>query len=136
ENFADLAREASTDEVSAENGGDIGWLPYDVLDDTSRWAVLGLDVGEVSQPVAIGQAETEEVTYSLIMVSEKADAREMEEDALFILKSKALENWLTGEMQLHEVKWYGFDKSKTTGENVFGPETYTWIQWQLTRMGD
>jgi len=129
ENFADLAREASTDELSAENGGAIGWFPYDVLDDTLRWAVLDLDVGKVSQPVEIGQVEIEEVTYSLIMVSEKADAREVEEDALLILKSKTLENWLASEMQLHKVEFHGFN-------NGFDSETYYWVMTELAKRAE
>ncbi len=129
ENFADLAREASIDEVSAENGGAIGWFPYDALDHALRWAALDLDVGKVSQPVEIGQAEIEEVTYSLIMVSGKADAREVEEDALLILKSKTLENWLASEMQLHKVEFHGFN-------NGFDSETYYWIMTELAKRAE
>jgi len=127
EDFADLAREVSTDEVAAEHGGEIGWFPYGVLDDTFRWEALSLDVDEVSRSIAIGQAETEQVTYALIMVSEKADAREVDEDALAVLQGKALEDWLMNEMQLHKVEFHGFN-------NGYDSEINAWINWQLQRM--
>ena len=132
EDFADLAREVSTDEVSAENGGEIGWFPYGVFDDTFRYAVLNLDVGEVSRPIATDpEQETyatdpEQVTYALLMVSEKA-AREVDEDALAILQGKALEDWLMNEMQLHKVEFHGLN-------NGYDSETHAWINWQLQKM--
>ena len=130
EDFADLAREVSTDEVSAEHGGDIGWFPRKTLGDTFREALLGLDVGEVSQPVPIVQWETEEVTvtYALIMVSDKA-VREMDEDALAIVYSKAFEEWLLNQRQFHKVSVYGRD-----GAGNWGSKTISWINWQLQEM--
>ena len=137
EDFADLAREVSTDEASVENGGEIGWFPYGVLDDTFSYVALNLAVGEVSQPVPIEQAQTEEVspeevspeevTYALIMVSEKADAREVDENYLPILQSKALDEWLINESQFHKVEFHGRN-------NGFDSETAAWIGWQLQRM--
>jgi hypothetical protein len=128
EAFADLAREVSTD-GRAENGGEIGWLPYEVLDAgdaTLSEAVRSLDVGQVSQPVPIVQAESGAVTYALMMVSEKA-ARDVDEDALVVLQDEAFEDWILDVTQLFSVAWYGLN-------NGFDSETLAWIDWQLQKM--
>ena len=133
EDFADLAREVSTNAVSAENSGEIGWLAYKTLgDDTLKKTIIDLDVGEVSQPVAIDQTETEtgevEVTYALIMFSDKA-IREMDEETLAIAQSNAFNDWLLNERRFHKVLAYGRD-----GAGNWGSKTIAWINWQLQEM--
>jgi peptidylprolyl isomerase len=49
--FAALARQASQHKDSAENGGDMGWLPEDQLLPEIRQAVAGLDKGAISPPI-------------------------------------------------------------------------------------
>ncbi len=127
ENFADLAREASLDEVSGEKGGDLGWLPRGVLvygfDDT----VFSLAIGDVSKPLSyISDYESEEIFYYLFMVSEKADAREIDEDPLQILKASALDDWLVEEINFHKLGWHGL-------KNGFDDYTYKWIQLELAK---
>ena len=117
EDFADLAREVSLDEQSKEKGGDLGWAPVDILAYGFGFAVSNLGVGEVSQPI---QLEEEGGVY-LLMVSEKADARELDEESLQVLRGQALQNWLRQEMQFHEVR-YNFDS-----------EIYAWLNWQLSK---
>jgi len=126
EDFADLAREVSLDEQSAEKGGDIGWWPRGI----SPWFDQGfsLSIGEVSEPLpyASDPSATDLVFY-LFMVSEREDARELDEDTLEALRSKVLDDWLSAEMQFHEVKYYGFN-------NGFDSETHAWINLQLAKM--
>ena len=125
EDFADLAREISLDEVSGERGGDLGWLPRGVLG--SSWfaeVAFSLTVGDVSEPLSyMSDPETEEIFYYLLMVSEKAEAREIDEDALQILKAQALDAWLLEEIKLpkHKIEW------------DFNSEIYAWINWQLAK---
>ncbi len=127
EDFADLAREVSLDEVSGEKGGDLGWLPRGVLLPGFDQVVFSLNIGDVSEPLAyMSDYESEEMFYYLLMVSEKAEAREIDEDSLQILKAKALDDWLSAEIKLHEIGWYGL-------KNGFDSETYAWINWQLTK---
>lgn len=51
EDFAELARELSTDFGSGANGGDLGWFGTGVMVPPFEEAVLSLEVGEVSAPV-------------------------------------------------------------------------------------
>lgn len=49
--FAALARQSSQHKDSAENGGDMGWVPETQLLPEIRQAVAGLDKGAVSAPI-------------------------------------------------------------------------------------
>jgi peptidyl-prolyl cis-trans isomerase D len=51
EAFADLAKEASQDPGSAENGGDLGFFGKGVMDPAFETATFSLQAGEVSEPV-------------------------------------------------------------------------------------
>lgn len=128
EDFASLAREASLDEETKEGGGDLGWLPRGVLDPQFDSVAFNLSPGEVSQPISTEPlpTETEDENYLLLMVSEKTDARQIDENSLQQLKDKALELWLSEEVQFHEIKYHGF-------HNGFDSETNAWINWQLTK---
>ena len=116
EDFADLAREVSLDEASRENGGDIGWVPRGISDWVDYWA-FDLNPGEVSEPLMT----TEEGGFHLAMVSEKSDARELDADALGIVKNLALEKWLAEIRTSHQIEYN------------FNSEIYAWLNWQLAK---
>ena len=119
--FADLAREVSIDEETRENGGDLEWVPVEILEGQFEWAVLNLDIGEASEPLRTG-----ELAFSIITISEKAAAREVDEDALEIMKAKVLQDWLVEEMRYKKIEFHGFT-------NGFDSETYYWIKTQLAK---
>jgi len=122
EDFADLAREVSLDGVSGEEGGDLGWLPRGILVSGFDEVAFSLNIGDVSEPLAyISDYQSEEIFYYLLMVSEKAAARELDEESLQILKAQALDVWLLAEIKFHEVEW------------DFNSEIYAWINWQLSK---
>ncbi len=128
EDFADLAREVSIDEGAQETGGDLGWFPAGVLNPTFDYVTSSLSAGEVSQPVAyaIDPAAPEEPVYYLLMVTEEADARKVDDDSLQILKAQTLGVWISKEMKRHEIGWHGLN-------NGFDSETSAWINWQLSK---
>ena len=117
EDFADLAREVSMEWQSKEEGGDLGWLPRGILSTSFDYAAFQLSSGEISQPLLL----TEEGGYYIFMVSEKDAARELTEEHRQVLKDRALEYWLLGEVQFHEIT-YNFDS-----------EIHAWINWQLSK---
>ena len=123
EDFADLAREVSIDEQSGENGGEVGWFPRGVLESSLDYVAFNLDIGQVSEPQPYAsEYEAEEPDYYLLMmVSEKADARELDESNLQIVKAQALQDWLSQEAQYHEIEYN------------FNSEIYAWLNWQLTK---
>jgi len=121
EDFADLAREVSLDRESKEKGGDLGWVPRGVMASGLDYVAFELNPGDVSQPLQTGEGGC-----YLLMVSEKADARELDERSLQRLRDRALEDWLSEEMKFHEITWHGFN-------NGFDSETNAWITWQLAK---
>lgn len=122
EDFTDLAQEASLDEVSAENGGELGWFPSGVLVYVLDYTAFNLNPGEVSQPLPYTpDPSTTDPIFYLIMVSEKAAARELNDNSLQTLRSKVLQDWLLEEIALHEVKYN------------FNSEIYAWMNWQLSK---
>ncbi len=138
EDFAALAREVSLDSSSRENGGDLGWFPTGVLDYQVDYYAFSLSTGNISESLAYydlstissDTSSTEEpapLYYYLLMVSEEADAREVDENSLQALRDNALDEWLIQEMQSHKISYHGFN-------NGFDSETYAWVNLQLTRM--
>ncbi|MBI4181034.1 MAG: peptidylprolyl isomerase [Chloroflexi bacterium] len=121
EAFADLAREVSLDEQSKAGGGDLGWVPRGVLAPQLNSIIFALNPGEVSAPVPTEAQPTEGGPYLLLMVSEKVDAKELDENSLQMLKTRALGNWLVEERQFHQVTYN------------FTSETAAWINWQLSK---
>jgi len=121
ENFADVAREVSIDEESRGNGGDVGWFPYGVLEDSVSWIASNLEIGDASDPL-----RTSETTYNIFMVSERAVAREVDEDSMAILEARVLNDWINEEHGSVKVEFHGRN-------NGFDSETYSWIQWQISR---
>lgn len=51
EDFAALAKEYSEDLLSAQNGGDLGWLQEGAIDPTFSSKVFAMKAGELSEPV-------------------------------------------------------------------------------------
>jgi len=129
EDFADLAREVSVDEQSREKGGDLGWFPSGVLNPTFDYVAFTLSVGDVSEIVPYAaDPEAQEVFYYLLMVSEEADAREVDEGSLQILKARVLDDWLSEKWQekKDEIGWHGL-------KNGFDDYTDKWIQLELAK---
>jgi len=117
-----LISEIWQDKQSEGKVDDLGWLPRGVLPPGFDEAAFSLAIGDVSEPLAyIGDPDSEETFYHLLMVSEKADAREVDENSLQILKAQALDAWLLEEIKLHKVEWN------------FNSEIYAWINWQLAK---
>lgn len=134
EDFADLARELSFDAGSRENGGDIGWVPRGVIYE-SRYDedIFGLDIGVVSEPLAYYDTSATDpnspsyINFYLMMVSEKADSREVDERYLDTIYTNAFDQWISQMLSEHEIKYNGIN-------NGFDSETYAWINWQLQKL--
>lgn len=71
--FAELAKENSTDTVSAEAGGDLGWFGTGQMVPEFEEAAFALDVNEISAPVK------SEHGYHIIQVTEKEEKKSLED---------------------------------------------------------
>jgi len=124
ESFAAVAREVSLDTQSKDKGGDIGWIPRGVLPYDST--TFSLNVGEVSNAVAVNPTTPTTSQYLLFMVSEKAAVRELDDSSTQVLKDRALSNWLAQEEPSHSIIVnYDFNNSANQA----------WINWQLSKAG-
>ena len=89
--FAQLAQQASQDNLTRDRGGDLdwfprGWLPAKEVED----AAFALQPGQVSGVVhsAFG--------YHIIQVIERDPARALTADQILKLQQQAMDDWLTG----------------------------------------
>jgi parvulin-like peptidyl-prolyl isomerase len=88
EDFAALATEVSTDTLSAELGGDLGWIPRGEMDEAFDEVAFGLPLGEISDVV-----ETP-LGFHIILVEERDDDRELDAEILDQRRRDAFEVWL------------------------------------------
>lgn len=72
ESFAEAAKNYSDDYMSAENGGDLGFIAPGVMVPEFDAAAFGLEVGEISQPVRT------EFGYHLISVEDRKTENDVE----------------------------------------------------------
>ena len=136
EDFKILAKELSIDTSTKDKGGEMGWVPFDVLDSPFSSIVYGLDIGVCSDPVMVSQPDpsstdpsAQNPPYVVFMVSEKDVAREVTADQLQILKGKALKDWLNNEMNTKTIEFHGLH-----GTGGYDSETEAWLSYQLQRM--
>jgi hypothetical protein len=88
EDFAALATEVSTDTLSAELGGDLGWIPKGKMDAAFDEVAFNLPVGEISDVVETPSG------FHIILVEERDDDRELDHDILEQRRSDAFQVWL------------------------------------------
>jgi hypothetical protein len=81
-----------------------------------------LEIGQPSSPLVF-----DEQLVVIILVAERAAARQIEEDTLQNLESRVLEDWLQQEYRHHRVVVHGL-------KNGFDGETEAWVRWQLQKM--
>ena len=88
EDFATVARELSTDEASAANGGDLGWFTREEMVAPFAEAAFALEPGTISEPV-----ETE-YGWHVIQVLERDPERSLTDLQINRLQQTVEERWL------------------------------------------
>jgi len=96
EDFAALAKEFSQHEVSRGNDGDIGWSVPDTMSQAFEDYAFDdeVELETVSEPI---RDDTVGTTggYWLVKLLDKDDNRKIEDDDRILLKSKALNEWIS-----------------------------------------
>jgi len=88
EDFAALATEVSTDTLSAELGGDLGWIPKGKMDTAFDEVAFNLPVGEISDVVETPRG------FHIILVEDSDDDRELDPEILDQRRRDAFQVWL------------------------------------------
>lgn len=97
--FAELAREHSTDETTRDEGGDLGFFPRGVILPEFEEVAFSLEVGERS-----GIVETP-FGYHIIEVLER-ETRPIPDEIREGLRQQMIENWLEAQRAQAEIKTY------------------------------
>ncbi|MEK7353963.1 MAG: peptidylprolyl isomerase, partial [Chloroflexota bacterium] len=134
EKFTALAKELSLDKTTGDNGGEVGWFPRGgILTPQLEYEAFNLSTGNTSEPLPVisdqqqadGTTAPTVIGYNLILVTERAN-RELDANALQVLRSQVVDSWLSTERQNYNIKWHGLN-------NGFDSETYAWINYQLAK---
>lgn len=96
--FAELAKEYSTDTGTKENGGDLGWFGRGQMVKEFEDAAFSLPVGEYSEPVK------SQFGYHIILVEEHDMNHPFDEATLRQLKTQAFDDWLEQARQQAEIQ--------------------------------
>ena len=114
--FKEIVREFSRDDIETiRKGGDLGWVPRGVMTSYED-LFFDLEIGELGEPTT----DTDNPRLTIFfMVSERADARPLDEADRSVLKDSALKEWVNDERDNHEV----FAK--------FNTDIYNWFVSQL-----
>lgn len=97
--FEDLAAEISTDPDLRAARGNLGVVAAGDFDGLFDEVIHGLAIGELSSPIAEGAGSR------YIMVSARTSAREIDEENLDTLKTRALETWLSREWDANRIEY-------------------------------
>ena len=110
-----IAREFSADPDTFRTGGDMGWTPLGVHEDYERdfW---DLEVGELSPPIP---NVDDPRTVFFFILSDRSENQEVSRINREALKTRALQIWINGERQKHDV--YA----------TFNSDVYAWFVEQL-----
>jgi parvulin-like peptidyl-prolyl isomerase len=87
--FSDVAKEASNDLGSGDQGGDLGWFGRGQMVPTFEEAAFALQPGEVSQPVS------STFGYHIILVDERDPDHQVDPAVLAQRQTSFLQEWLT-----------------------------------------
>lgn len=104
EDFATLAKEFSTEELTKQYGGDLGWMPEGILsyeiDPQLDQVAFSLPAGNISEPIEISGA------YYMVKVTEISDSMAVDSIYHQILGYKAFNDWFTEQREIVEIREY------------------------------
>ena len=136
EDFSTIANELSIDSNTSAQGGDMGWVPLKILDTNLEYMANKADIGIVSSPVqlssAIQSSSQDTEPFYLILVTEKAPAREVDNpDYISILQQRLLQDWLNDQMSSDQNKITLHGRGSLGG---YDSSTNAWILYQIERL--
>ena len=114
-NFADLAKEFSTDKISAKNGGDLDWVTAGMMPEKFEKAAIALKPGQYSKPILVDNS------YHIIKVEEEK-VRPLEEVKAEITKKLrnelAVNKFYAMEKELNEKAFESLDSLEGAAKAV------------------
>jgi parvulin-like peptidyl-prolyl isomerase len=107
EEFTAVASDISLDTQTKSRGGELGWIPRGVTpyDDV----VFNLNIGQISDPVAVDADSPGTSQYSIFKVTEKDPDRTIDAGPMGVLRSRAFYDWMLKQMPQHVKYSYSTD---------------------------
>ena len=124
EDFFELAKELNPSVATRENRGDLGWQIKIGLDRRLADVAFQLEVGVPSNPIPLPKE-----AFAIVIVKEKAAAREMSKEMQERQKFGLVEQWASKELQNHKISYHGVNEGRG-----WDSETDAWANWQMQRM--
>ena len=124
EDFFQLAKELNPSVATREIQGDLGWQIKNGLDRRLAYVAFQLEVGVPSNPIPLSKE-----AFAIVIVKEKAAAREMSKEMQERQKIRLVEQWASKELQYHKISYHGLTEGKG-----WDSETNAWANWQMQRM--
>ena len=88
EDFATVAKEVSEDPLTAEKGGDLGWVFRGEREEAFDQVAFALAPGQISDPVKLADG------YAIILVEEKDPEHPIKEEELEKRRQQAFNDWM------------------------------------------
>jgi parvulin-like peptidyl-prolyl isomerase len=98
--FEALAQAHSTDEAGRGNGGDLGFLPREMLPESVAQAAFAMQPGEISAPVQ------SRFGWHVVQVVERDPAREVPPEMLATMRQEVFMRWLENERARAQIERY------------------------------
>jgi len=113
--FAQVARELSTDEGTAPNGGDLGWFAREEMVPPFAEAAFALEPGQTSEPVQT------EFGWHVIRVFERAPDRPLTDEQIEAVRQARVTRWLEEQRAETSISSDELEPTPTPGAETFQP---------------
>ena len=104
--FEALARAHSIDEASRDNGGDLGFVPREMLPESVAQVAFAMQPGEISAPVQ------SRFGWHLVQVVERDPARQVPPEMLATMRQEVFMRWLERERAKAQIERYAVDSGQ------------------------
>jgi hypothetical protein len=132
EEFAKVAAEVSTDTTSKTKGGDLDFMPLELMGSQFTSTLNALEVGKLGTPVSFQQQNSQGQTttaYAVFQITEKEENRPYSDNSLNGLKNRALSGWLSQQSTLLDAQVRGHSSAK------YDAETQQWLSYEAQKLG-
>lgn len=113
--FSEVAKETSTDTISAPTGGNLGWITNQQMPDEFTEAAFSTEPGQVVRPV------NTQYGWHIIKVLDKETDRPMSETQYSLAKTEAVDNWLEQQKEKSKISSDYYEPTPEATEGQFYP---------------